>query len=83
VSGRAFFHVEDATGATVASFPHTADFQLPVKAEPGRTFTNSFSWDQTDCGPGPCAQVPAGTYTVVAEWTEAGPYVGRGSFSIG
>lgn len=82
VSGRAFFHVEDASGATVGSFPHTADYMLPVKAEPGRAFTSSFSWDQTNCANGPCIRVPAGTYTVVAEWTEAGPYVGKGSFGI-
>lgn len=82
VSGRAFFHVEDASGATVGSFPHTADYQLPVKAEPGRTFTSSLSWDQTNCANGPCVRVPAGTYTVVAEWTESGPYVGKGSFGI-
>ena len=82
VSGRAFFHVEDGSGATVGSFPHTADYQLPVKADPGRSFTSSLSWDQTNCANGPCARVPAGTYTVVAEWTEAGPYVGRGSFGI-
>jgi hypothetical protein len=82
VSGRAFFHVEDAAGTTVGSFPHTADFQLPVRAEPGRTFTSSSSWDQTNCAAGPCVHVPPGMYTVVADWTEAGPYGGRGSFSI-
>jgi hypothetical protein len=82
VSGRAFFHVEDAGGRTVGAFAHTADFQLPVKAEPGKTITNGFTWDQRDCSGSACVQVPAGTYVVVAEWTEAGPYVGRGSFSI-
>lgn len=82
VSGRAFFHVEDAAGATVGSFPHTADYQLPVTAAPGRAFTSSLSWDQTNCANGPCVKVPGGTYTVVAEWTEAGPYYGRGSFRI-
>jgi hypothetical protein len=83
VSGRAFFHVEDNGGRAVGAFPHTADFQLPVKAEPGKTITNGLSWDQRDCSGSACVQGPAGTYVVVAEWTEAGPYVGRGSFSIG
>ncbi|HEX2117698.1 MAG TPA: hypothetical protein VHF91_00820 [Acidimicrobiales bacterium] len=83
VSGRAFFHVEDVNGKIVGSFPSTADFQLPVKAEPGKTFQSGRSWDQTDCSANPCALVPAGRYTVVASWTEAAPYVGRGSFQIG
>ena len=83
VSGRAFFHVEDVNGKIVGSFPYTADFQLPVKAEPGKTFESGRSWDQTDCSANPCALVPAGRYTVVASWTEAAPYVGRGSFQIG
>ncbi|MGH9264663.1 MAG: hypothetical protein ACRD1D_08220 [Acidimicrobiales bacterium] len=83
VSGRAFFHVEDVNGKIVGSFPYTADFQLPVKAEPGKTFQSGGSWDQRDCSANPCALVPAGRYTVVASWTEAAPYVGRGSFQIG
>ena len=83
VSGRAFFHVEDTSGKTVGSFAYTADFQRPVKAEPGQTFSSALSWDQRDCSGGSCVQVPSGTYVIVAEWTEAGPFVGRGSFQIG
>ena len=82
VSGRAFFHVENGSGTTVGSFPYTANYMLPVPAEPGKTITNTGSWDQRDCSASPCVQVPAGPYVVVAEWTEGGPYVGRGSFQI-
>jgi hypothetical protein len=83
VSGRAFFHVEDSAGKRVGNFAYTADFQLPVRAEPGKSITNSLSWDQKDCSSGACLQVPAGTYTVVAAWTEAAPYIGEGTFQIG
>lgn len=83
MSGRAFFHVEDNMGNKVGQFAHTADFQMPVKAEPGKSITNSHSWDQQDCSGSTCRQVPPGRYTVVAAWTEAAPYVGSGSFDIG
>ncbi|MDQ3898873.1 MAG: DUF4232 domain-containing protein [Actinomycetota bacterium] len=83
LSGRAFFRVEDGAGRTVGSFPSTANYMVPVKAEPGKTITNSGSWDQHDCSGQSCAQVPSGAYVIVAEWTEAGPYVGRGSFTVG
>ena len=81
VSGRAFFSVEDPAGRTVGSFAYTANYMLPVKAEPGKKITNSGSWDQKDCSSA-CVQVPAGTYVVVAGWTEGGQYYGRGSFQI-
>lgn len=83
VSGRAFFSVENGAGRTVSSFAYTANYMLPVKAEPGQTFTNTGTWDQRDCTGSACVQVPAGTYVVVAGWTEGGPYTGRGSFQIG
>ncbi|MDQ4068281.1 MAG: DUF4232 domain-containing protein, partial [Actinomycetota bacterium] len=82
VSGRAFFHVENAAGKTAGSFPYTADYMLPVKAEPGKTITNTGSWDQRDCSGSSCVQVPNGSYVVVAQWTEAGPYVGKGAFQV-
>lgn len=82
VSGRGFVHIEDAAGRTVSSFAYTADFQMPVKAEPGQTFSTPFTWDQRNCSSNPCVQVPAGTYVVVANWTEAAPYSGRGTFSV-
>ena len=82
VSGRAFFHVEDGAGRTVGSFAYTANYMLPVKAEPGKTITNTASWDQRDCSGPACTPVSPGTYEVVAEWTEGGPWVGRGSFQI-
>ena len=83
VSGRAFFRVENGAGKTVSSFVYTANYMMPVKAEPGKTITNTASWDQRDCTGSACVQAPAGSYVVVAEWTEGGPYVGRGSFQIG
>ena len=82
VSGRAFFHVEDGAGKIVGSFAYTANYMLPVKAEPGKTITNSGNWDQQDCSGSRCTQVSPGTYVVVAGWTEGGPWVGRGSFQI-
>ena len=83
MSGRAFFHVEDTAGQIVGSFAYTADYMLPVKAEPGKIITNTGMWSQQDCSGPTCTQVPAGTYAVVAGWTEGGPWVGRGSFRIG
>lgn len=82
VSGRAFFHVEDTGGKIVGAFPYTADYMLPVKAEPGKTITNTGIWDQKDCSGPTCTPVSAGTYVVVAKWTEGGPWVGKGSFEI-
>ena len=83
MSGRAFFHVEDTAGKIVGSFAYTADYMLPVKAEPGKAITNTGTWDQQDCSGPTCKQVAAGTYVVVAGWTEGGPWVGRASFQIG
>lgn len=79
---RAFFHIVDAGGRTVGSFAYTLELRLPVKAEPGKTFTSTFTWDQRDCSGSSCAQVPAGTYVAVADWNESGPYSGRASFQI-
>ncbi|HEV2757955.1 MAG TPA: hypothetical protein VGV86_00175 [Acidimicrobiales bacterium] len=79
---RAFFRVLDASGKTVGSFAYTLELRMPVKAEPGKTFTSAFVWDQKDCSGSSCLQVPAGTYTAVADWNESGPYSGRGSFRI-
>ena len=55
---------------------------MPVPAEPGKTFTSTFTWDQKDCAGPACTQVPAGTYTVTADWTESGPYKGSTTFQI-
>lgn len=79
---RSFFRIQDATGATVSNFSYTADYRLPVRAEPGGTVTDGFAWDQRSCAAGTCAQVSAGTYTVLAEWTEGGTYRGRSSFRV-
>jgi hypothetical protein len=80
---RGFFKVLNAAGKDVGNFAYTADFRFPVRAEPGKTFTSSFTWDQRDCSGPACAQVPSGPYTVVAEWTESGPYAGRTTFRVG
>ena len=79
---RAFFRILDAEGGTVSSFAYTMELRLPVKAEPGKTFTSSFTWDQKNCSGSSCAQVGPGTYVVVADWNESGPYSGRASFQI-
>lgn len=79
---RAFFRIVDAGGRTVGSFTYTLELRLPVKAEPGRSFTSTFTWDQRDCSGASCDQVPAGTYVAVADWNESGPYGGRASFEI-
>jgi hypothetical protein len=80
---RPFFRIEDASGKPVGSFAYTAEFRVPEKVEPGRTFSGTFTWDQSDCSGAACAQVPAGTYVAVADWTESGPYSGRAPFQIG
>jgi len=80
---RAFFRVEDAAGKVVGSFAATADYRMPVKAEPGKVFPSSLSWDQKDCSGPACVQVPAGAYVVVADWTEGVSYTARASFQIG
>jgi hypothetical protein len=79
---RAFFRILDGAGKDVGSFAYTMEFRYPVPAEPGKTFTSTFTWDQKDCAGPACVQVPPGTYTVVADWTESGPYSGRTTFQI-
>ena len=79
---RAFFRVVNGAGKDVGNFAYTADFRLPVRAEPGKTITSTFTWDQKDCTGSACVQVPPGTYTVTAGWTESGPYAGTTTFQI-
>ncbi|HET7720192.1 MAG TPA: hypothetical protein VFK43_09515, partial [Acidimicrobiales bacterium] len=79
---RAFFRITNGAGKDVGSFAYTLEFRMPVRAEPGKTFTSTFTWDQKDCAGSACAQVPAGTYTVVADWSEGGPYTGTTTFQI-
>ena len=80
---RGFVRILNAAGKDVSGFAYTTDYRFPVSAEPGKKFSTPFTWDQKDCSGSACVQVPAGTYTVVADWTEGGPYTGRGSFTIG
>ena len=79
---RAFFRIVNGAGKDVGSFAYTLEFRMPVAAEPGKTFTSTFTWDQRDCAGPACTQVPAGTYTVTADWTEGGPYTGSTTFQI-
>lgn len=79
---RGFVRILNAAGKDVSSFAYTMEYRMPASAEPGKTFSTPITWDQRDCTGTVCVQVPAGTYTVVADWTEGGPYVGRGSFQI-
>ena len=79
---RAFFRIVNGAGKDVGSFAYTADFRFPVPAEPGKTFTSTFTWDQKDCAGSACVQVPPGTYTVVADWRESGPYTGSTTLQI-
>jgi hypothetical protein len=80
---RGFVRILDAAGNDVSGFAYTMEYRFPALAEPGKTFTTPFTWDQRDCSGGSCVQVPAGTYNVAADWTEGGQYFGRGSFTIG
>ena len=70
---REVMHIEDQSGKTVGNFAYTMEFRPPVVAEPGRTLTATFQWDQKDCSGSTCAQVPAGTYVAVARWPLNGP----------
>ncbi len=79
---RAFFRIVNGAGKDVGSFAYTMEFRYPVLAEPGKTFSSSFTWDQRDCSGPACAQVPAATYTVVADWSESGPYTGSATFRV-
>ncbi len=80
---RGFVRITNAAGKDVSGLAYTMEYRFPVLAEPGKTFTTPFTWDQRDCSGGSCVQVPAGTYNVAADWTEGGQYFGRGSFTIG
>lgn len=79
---RAFVRIVDSAGKDVSGFAYTMEFRYPVRAEPGKTFSSSFTWDQRDCSGPACTQVPPGTYTVVADWSESGPYAGRSTFQV-
>lgn len=80
---RGFVRIINAAGRDVSGFAYTMEYRFPVLAEPGKTFSTPFTWDQRDCSGSSCVQVPAGTYNVAADWTEGGQYFGRGSFTIG
>lgn len=83
LSPRAFFRVEDSTGRVVGQFANTADIRPTARTEPGQSISSSITWDQKDCSGAVCMQVPAGTYTLVADWTEGLRVTGTARFQIG
>ena len=73
----------NGAGKDVGSFAYTLEFRMPVRAEPGKTFTSTFTWDQKDCaGPAVRPGPPPGTYTVVRTGRRAGPIRGSATFQI-
>jgi len=83
VPARVRFAVQDQAGHDVSGFAYTADYALPIKADPGQSFPGTFTWDQTNCAGPACVQVPAGTYVVIGSWTEGGSFSARASFQVG
>jgi hypothetical protein len=79
---RGFFRIVNGAGKDVSGFAYTLEFRMPVRAEPGKSFTSTFTWDQKDCAGAACVRVPPGTYTVMADWTESGPYASSTTFQI-
>lgn len=70
--------IDNSAGQNVVAFPYTIDIVVPDNAEPGMTFTGSYTWDQRDCVNASCAQAPAGTYVVYGE----APMSDRVSFKV-
>ncbi len=83
VPARVRWAVQDLAGNDVSGFAYTADYALPVKAEPGQSFPGTFTWNQKNCGGATCTQVPAGTYVLVGTWSEGGSFSAQTTFQIG
>lgn len=80
----ASFRIENvATGQVVGFSAAVTEHPSPLVAQPGKTYTSTFSWDQKDCSGSMCVQVPAGLYQAVVQWTDGGPYRGWGEFRVG
>lgn len=75
--------IEDTSGRAIGDLVSTFGSGEPVPAEPGRTISTGFSWDQRDCSGATCVAAPAGAYTVVARWTSSVDYrPGRAKFTL-
>jgi hypothetical protein len=83
VPARVRWAVQDLAGHDVSGFAYTADYALPVEAEPGQSFPGSVTWNQTNCSGVPCTQVPPGTYVLVGRWTEGGSFTAQATFTVG
>ncbi|MEA2901157.1 MAG: hypothetical protein QOH36_1044 [Actinomycetota bacterium] len=83
VPARVRWAVQDLAGNDVSGFAYTADYALPVRAEPGQSFPGTFSWNQNNCGGPACTPVPAGTYVLIGRWTEGGSFTAQTTFQIG
>jgi hypothetical protein len=83
VPARVRWAVQDLAGQDVSGFAYTADYALPVRAEPGQTFPGSVTWNQTNCAGPTCTQVPPGTYVLVGRWTEGGSFSAQATFTVG
>lgn len=83
IPARVFFTIENSAGEIVSDFAYTADYRMPSKAEPGQSFSGTFTWEQGNCDLPFCEQVPDGTYTAVGRWTEGASFSARASFQVG
>ncbi len=83
VPARVRWAVQDLAGNDVSGFAYTADYALPVKAEPGQSFPGTFSWNQNDCRDVPCVPVAPGTYVLVGRWSEGGSFSAQATFQVG
>ena len=83
VPARVRWAVQDLAGNDVSGFAYTADYALPVRAEPGQSFPGTFSWNQNNCSGASCTPVPPGTYVLVGRWTEGGSFTAQATFQVG
>ena len=82
VPARVRWAVQDLAGNDVSGFAYTADYALPVRAEPGQSFPGTFSWNQQNCRDVPCIQVQPGTYVLVGTWSEGGSFTAQATFQV-
>ena len=82
VPARVRWAVQDLAGNDVSGFAYTADYAMPVKAEPGQSFPGTISWNQSNCSGASCTPVPPGTYVLVGRWTEGGSFTAQATFQV-
>ncbi len=83
VPARVRFAIQDLAGNDVSGLAYTADYAMPVRAEPGQSFPGSFTWNQNNCRDLPCLPVQPGTYVLVGRWTEGGSFSAQATFQVG